>query len=146
MKTGTPSYVATIAEAYQRTPASRPRFHAGASVEELAGLRSDLDPPASLCELLSQTDGVMSEVQVGDAGEWIDDIWLILPTAEIRARNGAKSLRLVFADAGVDGITFGFERDAIGVFAWGPFDDSSRLVAHSLEDFLSSWICGELGV
>jgi hypothetical protein len=55
---------------------------------------------------------------------------------------------LAFADAGVDGIIFGFNTRAPNteVFAWYPITGECELKAGSLRDFLFGWVAGKISL
>lgn len=142
----------------------RPEFRPGVSAEEIAAAEQRLDVlfPSGLRTLLQETNGVMERMQLGD--EVVDVQWLHWPLDEIVVWNeryrahtaksnysGEAHPVLFFANAGVDGIQFGFSIDQdrqcrSNVVVWHPYDDEITDVAPSLEDFLRGWLNGEIGV
>ncbi len=139
-------------------------FRPGASAAEIAAVEQRLNVrlPASLRAVLQETNGVMEQMKIGDRVEDIQ--WLLWPLNEIVSWNednrknasgpdseGEAHDVLFFADAGADGIQFGFpiaENRKYGprVVVWHPIDDELTEVAPSLEEFLRGWLSGKIDV
>ena len=128
-----------------------------AAAEQRVGVRF----PPSLRSLLQQTNGVMEQMQIGGALENIH--WLFWPVDQLVKENeshrtiaaehhmGPANAVLFFADAGADGISFGFPVKENGkcrprVVVWHPIGDTVTEVAPTLEDFFRRWGNGELRV
>jgi hypothetical protein len=159
--------ISGIYEARAERPgiASRPEFYPGASAEHTAFAQTRLSAifPASLRTLLLETDGVMDMLAI-DGGEWFESMWLLWSVQGIvdgnlshrsmkRAGTYDRDFRelMFFADAGTDGILFGFPVMGDGVCApcvvvWHPIEDDLDEVAPSLEDFLQGWLTGAITV
>jgi len=139
----------------------KPRFNPPASAEDIAGAKVRLNArlPVSLRSLLRETNGVMDMIAI-DGGEWFDSMWLLWTVAEIIDQNLSyraatedetyhRDFRklVFFADAGSDGILFGFpvmenRVCAPRVVVWHPIEDQLGEFAASLEDFLTGWLTG----
>ncbi len=145
--------------------AGRPEFYSGASAQEIAqaDLRLSATLPASLRSLLLESNGVMGMMAI-DSGEWFEEHWLIWTLAEVVERNfwfrgeSAKETYkrdfrkvVFFADAGTDGILFGFpvmetQACAPNIVVWYPIDDELKDIASSLEDFIRKWLTSTIWV
>lgn len=142
----------------------KPRFYPSASAEEIADAEDCLNArlPTSIRSLLSETNGVM-EMMAIDGGEWIESMWLLWSVAEIvkwntffrtsRDSTSGRDFKQItfFANAGVDGIQFGFpvmdgHVCAPRVVVWYPIGGEVEEVATSLEDFLNRWLTGAISV
>lgn len=150
--------------------AKRPRFYPAASEEDLAAAEALLNArlPESLRSLLLETNGILELMAIDgmviDGGDWFEAMWLLWNLAEIVEQNhfyrdaaegGAYSRdfrRLAFfANAGCDGILFGFPmvEDRVcgpNVVVWSPIFDELEEVAPSLDDFLEGWVTGRISV
>jgi hypothetical protein len=118
--------------------------------------------PASLKSLLHETNGVMELLKIGN--EWIENKWLVWPAQEIMIENlslrrqagDARSDRsfrelLFFANAGSDGILFGFrtmdgQANESSVCIWTPIDDTLTESGLPLDRFLEGWLTGAIAV
>jgi len=145
--------------------ACKPKFYPAASAEEIADgeLRLDVRLPASIRSLLLETNGVM-ELMAIDGGDWFTSEWLLWAVCEVIEQNllyrtdyvKGKHERdfgklVFFANAGCDGILFGFPVMEDGVCAprvvvWHPIMDELDELAPSLEDFLRGWLTGTITV
>src|SRR5262249_15115064 len=145
--------------------ACKPKFYPAASAEEIADgeLRLDVRLPASIRSLLLETNGVM-ELMAIDGGEWFASEWLLWAICEVIEQNllyradyvkgeHERDFRklVFFANAGCDGILFGFPVMEDGVCAprvvvWHPIMDELDELAPSLEDFLRGWLTGTITV
>jgi hypothetical protein len=145
--------------------ASKPKFCLPASSGEIADAQEKLCAklPTCLSSLLLEANGVMDLLSI-DGGDWIENMWLIWPLGEMVERNIAfrgeaamgtyvRDFRqfAFFADAGCDGILFGFpmigSRDCgSSVVSWHPIEDEVTSVAASLEEFLGGWLAGAIVV
>lgn len=159
-----------IAGIYADTPeqpgiASKPEFYSGASADEIADaeLRLNARLPASLRSLLLESNGVMGMMAI-DGGDWFKEHWLLWTLAEVieqnlwyRSETGKETYRRDFcqvvfiADAGSDGILFGFpvEEDQIcapSIVVWYPIEDELEDIAASLEDFIRKWLTSTIWV
>jgi hypothetical protein len=140
-----------------------PRFHPPPAANEVAAAEARLGTtlPAALKSLWSDTDGVTEEMSVEGQGviEIGRIIWplneLLLANLSQRCGNNPYSRefpRLVFfAEAGCDGILFGFPVGVDGicesrVVVWHPIDDDLIDVAPSLDDFIVGWLKGTIQV
>ena len=133
-----------------------PRFGPSAMPEDLARAASALKTtfPEELKALLTECNGV-TEVMAID-GQPVETSWLIWTLEEIvrwqsepgRADPGPPSSWLVFANAGADGIVFGYDRalSGDGIWAWYPNEQRGENVAPSLSSFLRGWITGKVTV
>ena len=159
--------IAGIYEARAQQPgiAGKPKFYPAASAGEIADAEARLNArlPASIRSLLLETNGVMDMMAI-DGGEWFDSMWLLWSVAEIVERNRffraatddgtyARDFRKVvfFADAGSDGVLFGFpviedRACARRVAVWNPIMDELDELAPSLEDFLRGWLTATISV
>jgi hypothetical protein len=143
----------------------KPKFYLGAPEPQIADAEARLDArlPASLRSLLLETNGVMDMMAI-DVGEWFDSGWLLWTVAEIVQQNlwhraatedgtydrDFRNL-VFFADAGADGILFGFPvmEDRIcapRVVVWSPIMDELEEIVPSLENFLKGWLTSTLSV
>jgi hypothetical protein len=145
--------------------ASKPEFYPGASTHEIADveLRLNARLPASIRSLLLESDGVMGMMAI-DGGEWFKEHWLLWTVAEVveqnlwyRGESGKETYErdfrkvVFFADAGSDGILFGFpvredRACASHVVVWHPIEDELDDIASSLEDFLRKWLTSTIWV
>ena len=145
--------------------AGKPKFYPAASAGDIADAEVHLSAtlPASIRSLLLQTNGVMDMMAI-DGGEWFGSMWLLWTVAEIVGRNrfyraatedgtyDSDFRELVFfADAGCDGILFGFpliddRACAPRVVVWHPIMDELDELAPSLEDFLRGWLTSTISV
>jgi hypothetical protein len=111
--------------------------------------------PAELKALLLEANGIMELIEI--RGTWIANMWLMWKVEEVLARNHElrqerdegrfPSGSLAFADAGVDGVLFAFDLESRSdVFAWHPMGFERQPLTFSLQEFLSKWIAGGLGV
>jgi hypothetical protein len=136
---------------------SLPRFEPGATEARLerAERALGLPLPEELRTLLAECDGVMEVMEVG--GQPIETGWLVWTLdAIVDERRGRKRTTLgppdgwlMFANAGADGILFGYDQGEppghIG--AWYPMEGGRlQFMAPSLQAFLRGWIAGELSV
>lgn len=161
-----------ITEIYEyRTPnsrfASKPVFHAGVGSQAVAEGEARLNVmfPDSLRSLLQETDGVLELMATGGS-EWFPNMWVLWRLSDILDRNGDSRLHcwysgntagpdyrqlLLFADAGCDGISFGFPvlNDRVcspRVVAWYPMGDELVETAPSLKTFIAGWLTGTITV
>lgn len=99
-----------------------------------------------------------------DSGEWFEEHWLIWTLAELVEQNlwyRGESARetyerdfsrvVFFADAGSDGILFGFpvtedQLCAPNIVVWDPIEDELQDIASSLEDFIRKWLTSTIWV
>jgi hypothetical protein len=145
--------------------ASKPEFYPGASEDEIAGaeLRLNARLPAPLQSLLLESNGVMGMMAI-DGGEWFKEGWLLWTLAEVieqnlwyRSETGKATYKrdfckvVFFADAGSDGILFGFpvREDQIcapSIVVWYPIEDELEDIAASLEDFIRKWLTSTIWV
>jgi hypothetical protein len=159
--------IADIYESRSQQPgiAAKPKFYPGASLEDIANVEACLGAtlPVSLRTLLLESNGVLKMMAI-DGGEWFESMWLLWTTAEIvernrfyraAAENGTydRDFRNLafFADAGADGILFGFSvmegrNCAPAVVVWSPIMDELEECAPSLEDFLRGWLAGTISI
>jgi hypothetical protein len=137
-----------------------PRYEANASEKDLQLMAKELKNgvPASLRELLLETNGVMSMLDLGRDGHFITNQWLVWPIAQIIENNREQrsgegyatdldhSKYLFFTTA--DGIHLGYnlEEKNDTIYAWLPIDDEFIQIADSLQDGLRKFISGDLGV
>lgn len=157
----------TAAYAHRPHPpgmAGRPEFFPAASSIDIAAVETALlaKLPTSLSSLLRETNGVMDMLAI-DGGDWFESMWLIWNTAELLALNRAHRApyaadssgrdfngMMFFADAGTDGIRFGFPVNSgvcqPEVVVWHPLRDTLTPLAPSLEDFLRGWLTGTISV
>lgn len=110
--------------------------------------------PDALRSLLLESDGVMDR----GASMWL--IWTLERIIEDNRSLRAKELQslyerdfrslVFFADAGADGILFGFPvvagTCAPCVMVWHPIDDDLDPVATSLEEFVDRWLTDGIAV
>jgi cell wall assembly regulator SMI1 len=159
--------ITSIYETRSRQPwiAGKPEFYPGASAGEIDAAEARLNArlPVSHRELLLESNGVMDMMSI-DVGEWFASMWLLWTAAEIVERNlwyraatengtyerDFRSL-VFFADAGSDGILFGFpvmEARVCSprVMVWHPIMDELDGLAPSLEDFLKGWLTSTISV
>jgi hypothetical protein len=119
--------------------------------------------PESIRSLLLETNGVVDLMAI-DGGEWFDSGWLLWTVAEIFEQNVFyraatekgiydRDFRSVvfFANAGCDGILFGFPVTEDGVCAprvlvWHPIEDELDEIAPSLEYFLKGLLTSTIRV
>jgi hypothetical protein len=154
---------AAIAHPAGRT--SKPRFSPPASTEDIAAAEDQLGRklPPSLTSLLMETDGVTDMMSLR-GGDYFENMWLIWPTERIVTESledrseyvvnpsDADTSDLVFfADAGVDGILFGFPPAGADscdtkVVVWHPLRGTVSDLADSLEDFVAGWLTGRITV
>jgi cell wall assembly regulator SMI1 len=149
-----------VTEAFQtnqnRSVPAFPRFEPGASEESLSGAEDALGQrlPDDLRTFLGECDGVMEVLKIHD--QEISSLWIVWPVEEIvkgrsasgRATLGPPAEWLVFANAGVDGIDFAYDRaEGSGrIWAWHPMESRRQLVGESLAEFLRGWIEGAVTV
>jgi hypothetical protein len=146
---------------------SKPVFYAGVSdktaAEAEAGLKATF--PSSLRSFLQETDGVLELMRTGGS-DWFTNMWVLWRVCDILERNGDSRSRswypgntvgpdyhelLLFADAGCDGISFGFPvlADRVcspRVVVWHPMGDELVEAAPSLETFVTGWLTGAITV
>ena len=158
-----------VTDAYRAGPpqpriAKKPEFYPGASTQQLsdAELRLGATFPVSLRLLLLESNGVMDMMAI-DGGDWFNDKWLLWPVAEIVDQNlwyrseGTDTYErdfcklVFFADAGSDGILFGFPvtPDSVcehSIVVWHPIEDELADIAPSLEEFLKRWLTSTIWV
>ncbi len=144
--------------------AGRTEFYPATTAQALADAASELQAtlPVSLRSLLLETNGVMDMLSI-DGGEWFESMWLLWTLEEIVAQNrrhreanvrgvaARDFLNLVFfADAGTDGILFGFPVEDMvcspRIMVWYPLRDELVELAPSLEEFLRGWLTGAITV
>lgn len=105
--------------------AKRPKFYSGVSAREIADAEVSLNTkfPVSLRSLLLESNGIMDMMAI-DGGEWFDEHWLVWTLERVveqnlwfRSKVGKECYPrdfhkvVFFADAGSDGILFGFSRN-----------------------------------
>jgi hypothetical protein len=73
-----------------------------------------------------------------------DQLWLILPSAEVFERSGEKFL--VIGRPGVDGIEFGYRRELDGVWAYYPFTREFLKLAPNVKSLVEGWNGGTITV
>lgn len=119
--------------------------------------------PMSFRSLLLETDGVM-DMMLLDGGDWFASGWLLYSVEQMIKRNQFCrrtfndesnqcdiSQLVFFADAGCDGIMFGFpvlkggECDS-RVVVWHPLRDTVTELAPTLREFLYGWLTGVITV
>lgn len=159
--------ISGIYEAREKRPdyTTTPKFYPAAPPSEITDVETGVNArlPTSLRSLLLETNGVMEMMMVA-GGEWFESTWLLWPVERMLeksrscrersgTRNGNHDFRKVvfFADAGCDGILFGFpvnEQRACEsrVVAWWPLRDEVSEVAPSLEEFLRGWLTDRIKV
>jgi cell wall assembly regulator SMI1 len=145
--------------------AGKPQFYPAALAGDIADAEARLNAtlPASIRSLLLETNGVMDLMAI-DGGDWFDSMWLLWTVDDIvkrnvswRAATAAGTYKrdfhqmVFFADAGTDGILFGFPvmEDYVcapRVVVWHPIMDELGELAPSLEDFLQGWLTGTISV
>jgi hypothetical protein len=145
--------------------ASKPEFYPGASAQEIADVEVRLNAslPASLRSLLLESNGVMGMMSI-DGGDWFEEHWLIWTLEEVFERNlwyrdeSAKETYqrdfrkvVFFADAGSDGVLFGFpitenQACAPNIVVWCPVEDKLQDLASSVEDFIKKWLTSTIWV
>jgi hypothetical protein len=153
-----------ITETYVAAPkhpgwVTKPQFYAGAPAQEIADAEFRLNAtlPGSLRTLLLESNGIMGMMAM-DSGDWFEEHWLIWTVAEVVKQNlwyrsaSAKetyerdfSKVVFFADAGSDGILFGFpvtegQACAPNIVVWYPIEDEIQDIASSVEDFIGKWL------
>jgi hypothetical protein len=140
-----------------------PRFRPPAQIATIESAEHDLGAefPAELMEILLSADGV-EEVLTHTAGDVVIG-WLIWPVSQIVEENrrlrtetpengneGAIHDVLFFANAGVDGILFGYdpatatEGRSKAIVVWKPLSTTLTAVGYDLEVFLKRWLTGDL--
>lgn len=145
--------------------AGRPDFRPAAAAADIDSAETRLNArfPASLRSLLMETDGVMDMMSI-DGGEWFESMWLLWEVEGIVERNEfyrrasdegryERDFRrwAFFAEAGSDGILFGFPVSengicASGVVAWIPIPNEVRELVPSLKEFIVGWLSGTVFV
>jgi hypothetical protein len=135
---------------------SFPRFGPGATEARLTQAARTLGMalPAELSAFLAECDGIMDVMEI--EGRPIETGWLMWEVDTIvagrsdpaRATLGPPETWLVFANAGADGILFGYDRAEPHdqIWAWYPSEGRRHLLAPSLSAFLHGWINGEVTV
>lgn len=133
-----------------------PCFGPSAMPEDLARAASALKAtfPDELKALLTECNGITEVMTI--AGQPVESGWLIWTLEEIvrsqsepgRADLGPPSSWLVLANAGADGIVFGYDRalSGDGNWAWYPYEQRGEQVAPSLSSFLQGRITGRVTV
>ena len=109
-----------------------------------------------------ESNGVMDCLQLGQ--EWQEIGWLFWPVSEIKQCNqwlrsdaGYSTFGrrfddlLFFADAGSDGILFGYSvtsgtPNQDSIYVWYPIENIVNLLVPSLEVFIEEWIGGKLAI
>jgi hypothetical protein len=133
------------------------RFTPGASTDELARVEEAIKVrlPEELRELLAESDGVLRED--GQHLIWSTDE-IVTWNVALRTESGyletymPLDALLFFADAGVDGIKFGYGlvQGAVKmtkrIYAWHPIGDDREWKADGVEDYLERWLTGKLTV
>jgi len=147
-----------VMAAYRRVKGRRPRspFEVGAAEAHLLRAEQLLGAafPRELRTLLAECNGIMEVMDID--GQPVQTGWLVWPVDAIveehsnpeRATMGPPGNWLVFSNAGVDGVLFGYggDRAAEQICAWYPIEARSQLLSTSLAGFLSGWIAGEAKV
>jgi hypothetical protein len=77
-------------------------------------------------------------------GVWSESeqMWLIVSAGDVVEREDF----LVIGRAGVDGIEFGYRRDAVGIWAHYPIEGDFRHVAPSVRALVEGWLVGNIRV
>lgn len=159
-------FIRVAYEAYPRRDGItvRPTYFPRVSATDITDAESQLEAvlPISLRSVLQETNGVI-EMMAIDGGAWFESGWLLWSveeSVEANLRYRAKSAEaafdrdfrqvLFFANAGTDGILFGFPVSdrvcATSVVVWFPIDDEIVAFAPSLDEFISGWVSGRLTV
>lgn len=144
---------------------TKPEFYPGAPPQEIADseLRLNTTLPPSLRSLLLESNGVMGMMAI-HGGDWFEEHWFLWTLAEVVKQNlwyrgeSAKETYerdfrkvVFFADAGSDGILFGFpvREDQVcapNIVVWYPIEDELQDIASSLEDFIKKWLTSTIWV
>jgi len=131
------------------------QFEAPATEREILSIKKELniDLPVKLADLYHQTNGIY-----GNYG--ISFVWSIEQMVKENLffwtlhehKDTMKSLVtfLFFSDAG-NGDLFGYlivngEIQTEDIYVWNHEDDSRRVIASSLEEFIRGWIVGEISI
>jgi hypothetical protein len=123
-------------------------------VEAEQALHSTL--PTDLRSFILESNGLYDEHEYSIIVWSIDEIvktnlWFRQSEEYARSHMTFQSL-LFFANAGVDGVLFGFRITASGevqnrhLIVWYPLEDSRPVVAFTIEDYLKRWLTGKLTV
>ncbi len=124
-------------------------FHPPAESSTLTSAEQALQMtfPDDLRSFLTEMNGVYCPTL------YLDVVWSTVEIVRLNLlmRQGEESLAslLFFADAGTDGVLFGFsmpEEADPPVVAWYPYENVHKVVASSLEDFLHGWLGGKFEV
>jgi hypothetical protein len=132
------------------------KFHPPATVNEIVEIEKEchVTLPEDLTALLLEVNGV-SDGEFGYAHLWSseriikENMWL--HGDDIGVCSPAFTSVLFFADAG-NGDNFGFQFDDQGriaspdVYVWDHEEDSIRVIAPTLAQFVQGWFSGELSI
>lgn len=124
-------------------------FHPPAEPSALASAEQALQMtfPNALRSFLTEMNGIYCPTF------YLDVVWSTVKIVRLnllmREREESLASLLFFADAGADGILFGFsmpEEADSPVVVWYPYENCHKVVASSLENFLQGWLTGKFGV
>ena len=137
---------------------SKPEFCTPATITELEEAERTLDItlPTALRSLFLETNGIKDMMAV-EGASWFVNQWTVWSIGEVVSQNlrlRSESIppgNLSFATAGVDGIYFCFLQNIEGAFgpevsAWNSFEERVYGLAPSLDDFITGWLNGTIGV
>ncbi|WP_338036445.1 SMI1/KNR4 family protein [Neobacillus notoginsengisoli] len=130
-------------------------FKAPATETEILSVKRELniDLPKRLAELYSETNGVYGNYGISliwSTEQMIKENKFFWSLHEYRDFIKPLDTFLFFSDAG-NGDLFGYlmENGTIqneNIYVWNHEDDSRRIIASSLKDFIKGWINGEISV